>query len=368
MFIPLLAQAADAAAATPPPAKIDVPGRHAAVEGQRAERTVHAAIQPDGPGRNGSTPRTSLDLRAVYVLVLLTLAWTFSSWASSIVRAALTRVKFDETLTLFMSTLVRWTILLLAALTCLSYFGVQTTSFAALIGAAGLAIGLAFQGTLSNFAAGAMLLIFRPYKVGDTVNVASYTGKVAEIELFTTAIDTTDNRRIIVPNSSIFGAVIENITYHAVRRADVNVGTAYSADIDQTRAILDKAVRSVALVVPAPAPEVVLTDLGASSVNWQVRGWAKKRIVRRRQAGDHSGREDGTRRGADLDSVPATRPPSRPAGAGAGPHARAAAGTSAVGAEDFEYLKVAGTTPCAVRFQPLAPPGGRRSTGRQRPA
>ena len=111
------------------------------------------------------------------------------------------------------------------------------------------------------------------YKVGDMVNVASYTGKVAEIELFTTAIDTTDNRRIIVPNSSIFGAVIENITYHAVRRADVNVGTAYSADIDQTRAILDKAVRSVALVVPAPAPEVILTDLGASSVNWQVRGW-----------------------------------------------------------------------------------------------
>jgi small conductance mechanosensitive channel len=217
-----------------------------------------------------------LGLRAIYVLVLLTLAWTLSSWAASVVRAALTRVKFDETLTLFMSTLVRWTILLLAALSCLSYFGVQTTSFAALIGAAGLAIGLAFQGTLSNFAAGAMLLIFRPYKVGDMVNVANYTGKVAEIELFTTAIDTTDNRRVIVPNSSIFGAVIENITYHPVRRIDIPVGTAYSADIDQTRAVLDRAVRSVALVVPAPAPEVILTDLGASSVNWQVRGWAKR--------------------------------------------------------------------------------------------
>lgn len=217
-----------------------------------------------------------LGLRAVYVLILLTVAWTLSSWASSIVRAALTRVKFDETLTLFLSTLVRWTILLLAALSCLSYFGIQTTSFAALIGAAGLAIGLAFQGTLSNFAAGAMLLIFRPYKVGDTVNVASYTGKVAEIELFTTAIDTSDNRRIIVPNGSIFGAVIENITFHAMRRADVNVGTAYSADIDQTRAVLEQALRSVASVVPSPAPEVILNDLGASSVNWQVRGWAKR--------------------------------------------------------------------------------------------
>lgn len=214
--------------------------------------------------------------RILFVILLMTLAWTLSSWVSSIVRAAMTRVKFDETLTLFMARFVRWLILLLAGLMCLSYFGVETTSFAALIGAAGLAIGLAFQGTLSNFAAGSMLLIFRPYKVGDTVNVANYNGKVAEIELFTTAIDTSDNRRIIVPNSSIFGAVIENITYHAVRRADVAVGTAYSADIDQTRAILDKAVRSVALVVPAPAPEVVLTDLGASSVNWQVRGWAKR--------------------------------------------------------------------------------------------
>jgi len=214
--------------------------------------------------------------RVLFVILLMTLSWTLSSWVSTLVRNAMTRVKFDETLTLFIARFVRWLILLLAGLMCLSYFGVETTSFAALIGAAGLAIGLAFQGTLSNFAAGSMLLIFRPYKVGDMVNVASYTGKVAEIELFTTAIDTTDNRRIIVPNSSIFGAVIENITYHAVRRADVAVGTAYSADIDQTRAILDRAVRSVALVVPAPAPEVVLTDLGSSSVNWQVRGWAKR--------------------------------------------------------------------------------------------
>jgi len=217
-----------------------------------------------------------LGLRAVFVLILLTLAWTLSGWAASIVRLALSRVKFDETLTIFMSKFVRWTILLLAGLTCLNYFGVQTTSFAALIGAAGLAIGLAFQGTLSNFAAGSMLLVFRPYKVGDLVNVAGYLGKVAEIELFTTVIDTTDNRRIIVPNSSIFGAVIENITYHPVRRADVNVGTAYSADLDDTRRVLERAVRNVPLVVADPPPAVMLMELGTSSVNWQVRGWVRR--------------------------------------------------------------------------------------------
>jgi small conductance mechanosensitive channel len=219
-------------------------------------------------------------LHAALVLIVLTLALTLSSWGSSLVRAALERIKFDETLTIFLSKLVRWSILLLAGLTCLNFFGVQTTSFAALIGAAGLAIGLAFQGTLSNFAAGAMLLLFRPYKVGDEVNVAGYLGIVREIELFTTAIDTHDNRRIIVPNSSIFGAVIENVTHHPVRRFEVPVGTAYSVDIDEARRVLERAVRSVPAVVQSPEPAVVLVELGTSSVNWAVRGWAMKEYFR----------------------------------------------------------------------------------------
>lgn len=216
-----------------------------------------------------------LALRAALVLVLAFLAWTVSSWASSAVRSGLRRVKFDETLTKFVAKLVRWVILLLVGLLILSKFGIETTSFAAVIGAAGLAVGLAFQGTLSNFAAGAMLLIFRPYKVGDVVNVAGNLGVVFEIELFTTSLDTFDNRRIILPNSEIFGAVIENITYHPVRRADVSVGTAYSADIDQTRSVLEAAVSSVPQVATDPAPAVVLTELGGSSVNWSVRGWAR---------------------------------------------------------------------------------------------
>jgi small conductance mechanosensitive channel len=215
-------------------------------------------------------------LKAVGVLMLLTMAWTVSGWASSIVRGFFDRIKFDETLSIFLSKLVRWAILLLAALTCLNKFGVETTSFAALIGAAGLAIGLAFQGTLSNFAAGAMLLLFRPYKVGDEVTVAGYTGTVREIELFTTAIDTGDYRRVIIPNSSIYGAVIENVTHHPVRRFDFEVGTAYSADIDATRRVLERAVQSVVHVVQQPAPAVVLLGLGASSVNWSVRGFAKR--------------------------------------------------------------------------------------------
>ena len=213
---------------------------------------------------------------AVLVLIVIFLTWTISAWISGMVARALRRVKFDETMTRFVAKLVRWLLLLLAALMCLSYFGVETTSFAAVIGAAGLAIGLAFQGTLSNFAAGAMLLIFRPYKVGDVVSIAGNLGKVFEIELFTTAIDTFDNRRFIIPNSAIFGATIENITYHPKRRIDIAVGTSYAADIDQTRAVLEQAIQSVELCVADPEPAVVLTGLGASSVDWSVRGWANR--------------------------------------------------------------------------------------------
>lgn len=219
---------------------------------------------------------TYYGLRVTFVLVLMIMAWTISSWASAVVGTGLRRVKFDETLTRFISKLVRWIILLLVGLMCLSYFGVETTSFAAVIGAAGLAIGLAFQGTLSNFAAGAMLLIFRPYKVGDVVNVAGNLGKVFEIELFTTAIDTFDNRRFIIPNSEIFGATIENITFHPKRRIDVEVGTSYAADIDRTRAVLEQAISTVDLCVGDPEPAVVLTGLGASSVDWSVRAWARR--------------------------------------------------------------------------------------------
>ncbi|MCC6494258.1 MAG: mechanosensitive ion channel [Pirellulales bacterium] len=266
----LLAQVADAAQAAAPPASDAVSWQRRALDDFYSFQFTRMDAQ------QWQYIAYYFGLRAIFVLILLTIAWTISSWLSSIVRLALTRIRFDQTLTLFFARLVRWGILLMVALACLSYFGVETTSFAAVIGALGLAIGLAFQGTLSNFAAGGMLLVFRPYKIGDVVNVANLTGVVAEIDLFTTAVDTFDNRRIIIPNSSIYGATIENISYHPVRRAEVNVGVAYSADVDQTRSALERAVRSIELVLPEPKPEVALLDLAASSVNWQVRAWCRR--------------------------------------------------------------------------------------------
>lgn len=213
-------------------------------------------------------------MRIALVLIILFLAFTIAGWVSASVRMSLTRLKFDPTLTKFVSKLARWGVLLLAGLSCLSYFGVETTSFAAVIGAAGLAVGLAFQGTLSNFAAGAMLLLFRPFKVGDVVNIDGNLGKVDEIELFTTTLDTFDNRRFLIPNSAVYGSKIENVTYHPRRRVDVEVGAAYDADIDATRTALQEAIRHTDGVLVDPEPDVVLMGLGASSVDWSVRVWA----------------------------------------------------------------------------------------------
>lgn len=217
---------------------------------------------------------TAYGPRIAGALVLLFVGWIAAGWVGGIARRALTRAKLDETLNKFLSNMARWLVLLLVGLMCLSIFGIETTSFAAAIGAAGITIGLAFQGTLSNVAAGMMLLIFRPFSVGDVVNVAGQTGKINEIGLFTTALDTFDNRRFIIPNGSIFGATIENISFHPRRRADVDVGVSYAADVDRTREVLTEAAKSVPGALEDPEPAIILLGLGDSAVNWSVRVWA----------------------------------------------------------------------------------------------
>lgn len=183
--------------------------------------------------------------------------------------------KFDPTISKFLGNLVRISVIALSIIASLGVFGMETTSFAAVLAGAGLAVGMALQGSLSNFAAGVLLLVFRPFKVGDYITVAGSDGTVKEIDLFVTGIDTLDNRRIIVPNGQIFGAVIQNVTFHDIRRADVNVGVAYREDLDRTREILLEAARSVPTGLQDPAPAVVMVNLGASSVDWQVRVWCK---------------------------------------------------------------------------------------------
>ena len=211
--------------------------------------------------------------RIVGLLLALWAAKILSNWAGKLVKRSLATK--DEVLQKFLSSLTRYTVLVVCVVAALGYVGVETASFAAVVAASGLAIGLAFQGTLSNFSAGVMLLIFRPFKVGDFVEVAGESGVIVGMELFTTEMKTTDNKKIIIPNSSIFGANITNYAHHPVRRVDVAVGTDYGADIDETRKVLETVPADVPGAVADPAPQIFLAGLGGSSVDWQVRVWCK---------------------------------------------------------------------------------------------
>lgn len=209
----------------------------------------------------------------VAVLVLLVLGWMISRLLSRVVRTSMERAKLDATLRSFFVQATRWTILVFTGLAVLSLFGIETTSLAALIGAAGLAIGLALQGALGSFAAGIMLLVFRPYRVGDLVNVNGTLGFVQDLELFTTTLDTPDNRRYVVPNASIFGNTIENLTHHPSRRIEILVPVGYLADVDHTRVVLREAIASIPEVLVDPEPVVYLMELGMGTLQWSVRAW-----------------------------------------------------------------------------------------------
>jgi len=225
----------------------------------------------------GITPEITLGFAQNLVLIAIVLfaGWIAAGIVGRMVRGALVKARFDTTLTVFFAKLARWAVLLVTGIAVLNLFGVETTSLAAVIGAGSLAIGLALQGTLSNFASGIMLLIFRPFKVGDVVRLNGTVGKVHELELFTTTLDTPDNRRFIVPNGSIFGSTIENVTHHRQRRVDVAVGVSYQADIDHTKVVLTEAIASIEGILSEPAPVVYLVELGTSSVDWSVRTWSK---------------------------------------------------------------------------------------------
>jgi len=270
-WITTLAQAdAGTDGATPPPQ-------------EPAPSNLDAAKESASKALEGDT-QAMLDLFMKFglpligAIVILIVAFVAGKMLAGMVRRAAEKAKIDLTLSRFFGKLVYYLILIVGVMLALSMFGVEVTSFAAILAAAGFAVGMALSGTLSNFASGAMLLIFRPFKVGDVVNAAGITAKVNEIELFTTTFNTPDNRRIIVPNSAIYGGTIENITFHSERRVDVNVGIAYDADIDQTRTVLSKAAESLGdkmIQGEGRGYQIYLLELGASSVNWVVRFWAK---------------------------------------------------------------------------------------------
>lgn len=206
-------------------------------------------------------------------IVLIIAVFIAAGWARKIVGKAVRKANVEETLARFLSNMARYLVLIAGGVAILGTLGIETASFAAVLAAVGFAIGMAMSGMLGNIAAGVMLLFFRPFKVGDVVDAGGVTGKVFEIGLFTTVFDTPDNRRIVVPNNSIFGGNIENVSHHDTRRVSVAVGTDYGADIDKAREVMMEAAKNSPSVLTDPEPAVVLTGLGGSSIDWDVRVW-----------------------------------------------------------------------------------------------
>lgn len=210
-------------------------------------------------------------LGAVLILIV---GWWAAGRAAALVRHSLKNTKFvDATLKPLASSIVRYVILIFVIIAVLSNFGVETTSIIAVLGAAGLAIGLALQGTLSNIAAGVMILILRPLKIGEFIEAGSISGTVVEITLFTTLLATPDGVFISAPNSQIWNSAIKNYSRNPTRRLDIKVGIAYDDDVDAALEFLKNLVASDKRVLKDPEPMSFVATLGESSVDLTARGW-----------------------------------------------------------------------------------------------
>ena len=211
-------------------------------------------------------------------LVAAIAAIVITLFASRFVKSWIAKLGFryeqlDDTLFVFLSKFAQVVVLAVGSVFVLNSFGVQTTSIVALLGAAGLAVGLALQGTLSNFAAGIMLIVFRPFKRGDYVSVSGQSGTVKEISIFTTELGTPDNLQIIVPNGQVWGAPITNFSAYGTRRLDVTFGVAYASDLKQVEEVLAQVIAADKRIHQDPAPVIKVSNLNQSSVDFVVRIW-----------------------------------------------------------------------------------------------
>ena len=213
-------------------------------------------------------------LNVVGAIVVLVIGLIAAGWAKRTVRRLLRRTgRVDDTLTGFLGSLVKYAVVAFTVIAVLQQFGVEATSLVAVFGAAGLAIGLALQGTLSNVAAGVMLLLFRPFKVGDYIDAGGQAGTVKIISLFTTELATPDNVQIIVPNGAIWGTAIKNYSFNDTRRIDLLMGIDYGDDIDTAMATINRVIGEEPLALADPEPLVAVSELADSSVNLVVRVW-----------------------------------------------------------------------------------------------
>jgi small conductance mechanosensitive channel len=221
------------------------------------------------------------ELIAVFGLKILAAIAIFviGKWVAGFLRnfsaKLMTKSKVDATLVRFLGHVIYVALLVFVILAALGQLGIQTTSFIAIIGAAGLAVGLALQGSLSNFAAGVLMIIFRPFKVGDVIEGAGVLGTVEEIQIFTTQLKTPDNRMVIIPNGKLTDDNIINYTAKPARRVDLVFGVSYSDDIDKVKAVIADVLKQDDRILADPPVTIGLLEMADSSINFAVRPWVK---------------------------------------------------------------------------------------------
>tara|TARA_R110002051_G_scaffold315_3_gene1421 strand:+ start:980 stop:1789 length:810 start_codon:yes stop_codon:yes gene_type:complete len=208
------------------------------------------------------------------ILIYIIGSWVIKKLVG-VARKGMTKQEYDESLKKFLLSLVKWALTIFLIITVISTLGVETTSFAAVIAAAGLAIGLALQGSLSNFAGGVLLIIFKPYKIGDLVEAQGVLGNVKEIEIFTTKLITPQNKLAIIPNGAMANGNIINYTAEGKMRVDTTVGVSYDSDLQKTKDALLAMLVANPKVLNDPAPSVNVSELADSSVNLAVRPFCK---------------------------------------------------------------------------------------------
>ncbi|MBO9452538.1 mechanosensitive ion channel [Tropicibacter sp. R16_0] len=213
-------------------------------------------------------------LNAIKALIVLIVGWIAAGMIGGMVRRRINKTpQIDPTLGNFVASMVKWVILAIVLVAVLGIFGIQATSIVAILGAASLAIGLALQGTLSDLAAGVMLVVFRPYKLGQYVDIGGTAGTVKDLNLFVTELVTPDNVQIIVPNGQAWGSIITNYSAHDTRRVDLVFGIDYGDSADTAMQIIEEVATADERVLSDPAPWVRVTNLGDSSVDLTARIW-----------------------------------------------------------------------------------------------
>jgi small conductance mechanosensitive channel len=212
--------------------------------------------------------------RLISATILLVIGW----WAIKLIKKVIMRVmakrEMEPTLSKFLADILIWTLKILLFVTVISRLGVENSSFVAIIGAAGLAIGLSLQGSLSNFAGGVLIIMFKPFKVGDFIEAQGVSGTVKQIQIFVTQLATVDNQIIFVPNGILSNGTIINYTYATTRRADLTIAISYSSDIKKAKDVIVEILNNHKMILKDPEPMVLVKDLAESSINLAVRPWS----------------------------------------------------------------------------------------------